>query len=61
MRNKAYKDYYLALDYYRRMVDTYIAFFIYNKEEEVYEVIDEDLYDHYTNEFGLDMEILECS
>ena len=59
MKNKAYNDYYLALDYYRRMIDTYVAFFIYNKEEECYEVINQDLYDHYTGEFDLDMELLE--
>ena len=59
MRNKAYDDYYNALDYFKRITDHYVAFFIYNKERECYEVIDQDLYDHYVNEFNLDMEVLD--
>lgn len=58
MKNKAFDNYYLALDYYNRMIDTYVAFFIYNKEKEHYEVIDQELFDHYDAEFDLDYELL---
>ena len=37
----------------------YVAFFIHNKEEECYEVIDQDMFDHYQNEFNLDMELID--
>ena len=59
MKNKAFENYYLALDYFNRITDTYVAFFIYNKEEEHYEVIDQDLFDHYDQEFNLDYELID--
>ena len=59
MNNKSFDNYYLALDYFKRMTDIYVAFFIYNKEEEHYEVINQDLMDHYDQEFDLDYELID--
>ena len=59
MKNKRYDNYYLALDYYNRMIDTYVAFFIYNKKEEYYEVINQDLFDYYEQALGLDYELID--
>jgi len=59
MKNKKYDNYYLALDYYNRMIDTYVAFFIYNKKEKYYEVINQDLFDYYEQALGLDYELID--
>ena len=59
MKNKSFKTLYFAQAYYNQVAQTYVAFLIYNKEDECYEVIDQDRYDHYVNDFNLDMEVLE--
>ena len=59
MRNKSFETLYLARQYYREVSHNYVAFLIHNREEECYEVICQDLYDHYAFEFDLDMELID--
>lgn len=59
MKNKSFETLYLARHYYRQVSHNYVAFLIHNKEDECYEVIDQDLYDHYAFEFDLDMELID--
>ena len=59
MINKSFKLKFHASSYFYEVSQNYVAFFIYNKEDDVYEVINQDRYDHYVNEFDLDMEVLE--
>jgi len=51
MKNKSFDNAISARDYYNEVTHNYVAFFIYNYEEEEYEVINQELYDHYTEEF----------
>lgn len=59
MKNKTFLFYKNAALYFNTVSQNYVAYFIYNREDETYEVINQDRYDHYTNEFDLDMELLE--
>jgi len=59
MQNKSFKLKFHARSYFYEVCRNYVAFFIYNKEDDVYEVINQDLYDHYTNEFDLDMDVID--
>lgn len=59
MRNKSFETLYLARHYYRQVSHNYVAFLIHNRESDMYEVICQDLYDHYAFEFDLDMELID--
>ena len=59
MKNKTFLFYKNAALYFDIVSQNYVAFFIHNKEEECYEVINQDLYDHYQNEFDLHMELID--
>ena len=59
MKNKSFLFYKNASLYFNTVSQNYVAFFIHNKEEECYEVIDQDTYDHYAFEFDLDMELID--
>ena len=59
MKNKTFLFYKNAALYFNIVSQNYVAFFIHNKEEECYEVINQDLYDYYDGEFDLDMEVLD--
>ena len=59
MINKSFKLKFHARLYFFEVSQNYVAYFIYNREDDTYEVINQDRYDHYTNDFDLDMELLE--
>ena len=59
MKNKTFTHYENAMYYFTKVSQNYVAFFIYNKEDEVYEVIDQDLYDDYSGDFDLDMRLID--
>ena len=59
MKNKSFKTLSSAQSYFNRMQDTHVCFLIHNREEGTYEVIDQDLYDHYVQEFDLDMDVID--
>lgn len=59
MKNKSFNTLFFAECYYRQVTHNYVAFLIYNNEEEEYEVINQDLYDHYTEEYDLDMRVID--
>jgi hypothetical protein len=59
MKNKTFSFYKNAALYFNTVSYNYVAFFIHNKEDECYEVIDQDMFDHYQNEFDLDMELID--
>ena len=59
MKNKSFDNAISARDYYNEVTHNYVAFFIYNYEEEEYEVINQDLYDHYTEEYDLHMRVID--
>lgn len=61
MKNKTFLHYKNASLYFSIVSQNHIAFFIHNMEENCYEVIDQDMYDHYRNEFNLAMELLDCN
>ena len=61
MKNKTFTYFANAKFYFSKVSQNYVAFFIYNKEEEVYEVIDQDLYDEYDGDFDLDMRLIDFS
>lgn len=61
MKNKIFNNLWFAQCYYTQVSQNYVAFLIYNNEDEMYEVINQDLYDHYTNEFDLDMRVIDFS
>ena len=58
MKNKSFNTLWFAKCYYNQVSQNYVAFLIYNNEEEVYEVINQDLYDHYDAECELDMRLI---
>lgn len=59
MKNKSFKTLYFARAYYNQVTHNYVAFLIHNRESDMYEVTNQDLYDHYDAEFDLDMELLD--
>ena len=59
MKNKTFNTIDAAYKYYDVVSQNYVAFLILNREDECYEVINQDLYDHYTFEFDLDMVIMD--
>ena len=61
MKNKNFTSLNKAFTYFDMIKLNFVAFLIHNREEDVYEVINQDLYDHYTEEFDLDMELIELS
>lgn len=61
MKNKIFPTRKSALVYFNQVAENHEAFLIYNREEGVYEVITQELYDHYLEEFDLDMELLRLS
>jgi len=61
MKNKNFTSLNKAFTYFDMIKLNFVAFLIHNREEDIYEVINQDLYDHYTEEFDLDMELIELS
>ena len=61
MQNKTFTYYSNAKFYFNKVSQNYVAYFIYNLEDEVYEVIDQDRYDDYDGDFDLDMRLIEFS
>ena len=59
MKNKSFKLKFHARSYFYEVSQNYVAFFIYNKEDDVYEVINQDRYDHYDAQFDLDMVLID--
>lgn len=59
MNNKSFKTLAAAYRYFHFVNQTYVCFLIQNKEDDTYEVIDQELYDHYQNEFDLDMSLID--
>ena len=59
MINKTFLSQSKARQYFNRISETYVCFFIYNKEDSVYEVVNQDLIDHYDEEFDLDYELID--
>ena len=47
--------------YFNKVSQNYVAYFIHNLEDEVYEVIDQDRYDDYDGDFDLDMRVIDFS
>ena len=61
MKNKNFTSLNKAFIYFDMVKLNFVAFLIHNREDDVYEVINQDLYDHYLDEFDLDMELIELS
>ena len=61
MKNKNFTSLNKAFTYFDMVKLNFVAFLIHNREDDVYEVINQDLYDHYLDEFDLDMELIELS
>ncbi len=61
MKNKNFTSLNKAFTYFDMVKLNFVAFLIHNREDDVYEVINQDLYDHYLEEFDLDMELIELS
>jgi len=61
MKNKNFTSLNKAFTYFDMVKLNFVAFLIHNREDDTYEVINQDLYDHYTEEFDLDMELIELS
>ncbi len=61
MKNKNFTSLNKAFTYFDMVKLNFVAFLIHNREEYRYEVINQDLYDHYVDEFNLDMELIELS
>ena len=59
MKNKSFNTLYFAQAYYNQVTQTYVAYLIHNRESDMYEVINQDLYEHYDAEFDLDMEVID--
>lgn len=59
MKNKSFNTLPSARRYFNLVQSKYVCFLIENKEEGVYEVIDQDLYDHYIYQFNLDMNLID--
>ena len=59
MKNKSFLFYKNASLYFNTVSHNYVAFFIHNKEDECYEVIDQDRYDDYDGDFDLDMRVID--
>jgi len=59
MKNKSFKTLYFAQAYYNQVNYNYVAYLIHNRESGMYEVINQDLWEHYTEEFDLDMELID--
>ena len=57
MNNKSFKTLAAAYRYFHFVNQTYVCFLIQNKEDDTFEVIDQELYDHYDAEFNLDYEL----
>ena len=61
MKNKTFSSHKEASLYFNTVSQNHDAFLIYNYEDSCYEVINQDLFDHYQNEFGLHMELIDCN
>ena len=61
MKNKSFNTYAAAFRAYTIIARTYVCYLIHNREEDIYEVIDEDTYDHYEGEFNLDFDLLHMA
>ena len=61
MKNKTFLHYKNASLYFFTVSQNHVAFFIHNIEENCYEVIDQDMFDHYQYEFDLAMELIDCN
>ena len=59
MKNKTFLSQAKARQYFNRISETYVCFFIHNREDDVYEVVNQDLFDHYDQEFDLDYELID--
>ena len=59
MINKTFLSQAKARQYFNRISETYVCFFIHNREDNVYEVVNQDLIDHYDEEFDLDYELID--
>ena len=59
MQNKTFTYYSNAKFYFNKVSQNYVAYLIYNKENDMYEVISQDRYDHYDGEFDLDMDVID--
>lgn len=59
MQNKSFTYLSSAKFYFNKVSQNYVAYLIYNKENDMYEVINQDRYDHYDGEFDLDMDVID--
>ena len=59
MRNKTFSGLRQAYKHFFSLPEDTIAYLLHNREENTYEVVNQELYDHYQNEFCLDMELLD--
>ena len=59
MINKTFNTLAYARRYFNRINQTYVCFLIHNREDDLYEVINQDTFDHYDQEFNLDYELID--
>ena len=59
MNNKTFNTLAYARRYFNRINQTYVCFLIHNREDDLYEVINQDTFDHYDQEFNLDYELID--
>ena len=61
MKNKNFTSLNKAFTYFDMIKLNWVAFLIHNREDDTYEVINQDRYDYYLDMYLLDMEIIELS
>jgi len=61
MQNTTLTYYWNATFYFNKLSKNYVAYSIHILEDDVYEVIDQDLYDDYDGDFDLDMRLIDFS
>ena len=61
MNNKTFPSLNKAFRYFDLIKSNWVAFLIHNREDDTYEVINQDTYDYYLEMYLLDMEIIELS
>ena len=59
MNNKTFNTLAYARQYFNRISESYVCFLIHNREDDVYEVVNQNLIDHYDEEFNLDYELID--
>ena len=59
MKKKSFDTLRLAYKHFKTLPEDSVAFLVHNKEDGVFEVINQELYDHYQNDVLLDMELLD--